>query len=180
LIFQTRLGVSGILERPKINKIKEPGAYRLGDTGYRCLFPVHISQNRAGQGMIEFALMLPVLILVVFGALELGRAFFAYIAITNAAREGARVYTFRPDVTTASDVAAAVTKEVGSVPLVNVSNIASIDMGCGNAFGISVAPKACPRFEPIRVTVTYNHNLVFNFIFPQTIVLRRSAEMMVP
>ena len=39
---------------------------------------------------MEFALLLPILVLVVFGVLELGRAFFALVAITNAAREGAR------------------------------------------------------------------------------------------
>lgn len=34
--------------------------------------------------------MLPVLILVLLGAVDLGRAYFAYVSVTNAAREGAR------------------------------------------------------------------------------------------
>lgn len=47
-------------------------------------------QRERGQDLIEFALVLPLLFIFLFGALDLGRAFFSYIAITNAAREGAR------------------------------------------------------------------------------------------
>ena len=73
-----------------------------------------------GQSLIEFALLLPILVLIIFGVLELGRAFFAFIAITNAARRGARVFTFRPDVTTIGDVYDAVTFELGTSPLVDL------------------------------------------------------------
>jgi len=139
--------------------------------------------DRKGQGMVEFALLLPILVLIVFGVLELGRAFFAFIAITNAAREGARVFTFRPDVTTIQNINTAVTSEVGASPLVAPSNIASIQIQCGNSYtavATDAALKACPKEQPIRVIITYNHTLIFRLIFPQTLTLRRSAEMMVP
>jgi Flp pilus assembly protein TadG len=42
-----------------------------------------------GQSLVEFALLLPILALIIFGVLELGRAFFAFIAITNAPVKGA-------------------------------------------------------------------------------------------
>ncbi len=42
-----------------------------------------------GQSLIELALMFPVMILILVGALDLGRVFYAYITVTNAAREGA-------------------------------------------------------------------------------------------
>jgi len=136
-----------------------------------------------GQSLIEFALLLPVLALIIFGVLELGRAFFAFIAITNAAREGARVYTFRPDVTTLANITTAVNFEIGSSPLVSTSNIASIQARCGNAYTLvttDAALKACPKEQPIRVTITYNHDLIFRLFFPANLTLRRSAEMMVP
>jgi Flp pilus assembly protein TadG len=140
-----------------------------------------------GQGLIEFALLLPILVLIIFGVLELGRAFFAFIAITNAAREGARVYTFRPDVTTIGDVYEAVTFEIGTSPLVDVGKIASIQIQCGSTYGIAytvvfndTTKIACPKEQPIRTTVTYNHDLIFRLFFPATLTLRRSAEMMVP
>lgn len=42
------------------------------------------------QAMAEFALVLPILLLVVYGLLETGRLIFMYAAMTNAAREAAR------------------------------------------------------------------------------------------
>lgn len=41
--------------------------------------------------MVEFALALPLIVLLVFGAIDLGRAVYAYNTIANAARDGARV-----------------------------------------------------------------------------------------
>ena len=40
---------------------------------------------------MELALLLPVIVLILFGALEFGRVFNAWIVVTQAAREGARV-----------------------------------------------------------------------------------------
>lgn len=40
--------------------------------------------------MVEFALILPILLLLIFGILEYGRLFFAWISVENAARVGAR------------------------------------------------------------------------------------------
>jgi Flp pilus assembly protein TadG len=47
--------------------------------------------NSRGQAMIEFALVLPILLLVVFGATEFGRAWMAMNVLTHAAREGCRI-----------------------------------------------------------------------------------------
>ena len=43
-----------------------------------------------GASAVEFALILPILVILVFGIVELGLAFNQYITITHAAREGAR------------------------------------------------------------------------------------------
>ncbi|HLX35185.1 MAG TPA: TadE family protein [Candidatus Limnocylindrales bacterium] len=44
----------------------------------------------AGQGLAEFAIVLPIFLLVVFGMIDVGRVVWATDDITNAAREGAR------------------------------------------------------------------------------------------
>lgn len=152
-------------------------------TGIQDKVGLTIGKHRQGQGLVEFALLLPILVLVVFGVLELGRAFFAFIAITNAAREGARVYTFRPDVTTLANMRTAVDNEVSASPLVRPANIASMEVRCGSAYTAittDAALQACPKEQPIRVTVAYDHTLILRLVFPQTLTLRRSAEMMVP
>jgi hypothetical protein len=51
--------------------------------------------NRAGRGrgqaLVEFAMVLPIIVLLIAGFIEIGRAVFAYNTIANAARQGARV-----------------------------------------------------------------------------------------
>jgi Flp pilus assembly protein TadG len=44
--------------------------------------------SRRGQSLVEFALVLPVLVILLLGLLDLGRLYFAYVAITDAAGEG--------------------------------------------------------------------------------------------
>lgn len=46
-----------------------------------------------GQALVEMALVLPLLLLLLFGVIEMGRVSYAYISISNAAREGGRVAT---------------------------------------------------------------------------------------
>jgi Flp pilus assembly protein TadG len=60
------------------------------------LFPASAStrlrrRRRAsrGQSLVEFALLTPVLVMILALAADFGRAFTAYIAISSAAREGA-------------------------------------------------------------------------------------------
>ncbi|MCG1011539.1 pilus assembly protein [Tepidanaerobacter sp. GT38] len=48
-------------------------------------------KTERGQTLVELALVLPIIILILFGTLEFGRIFHSYIVITNAAREGARL-----------------------------------------------------------------------------------------
>ncbi len=45
----------------------------------------------SGQSLVEFALVLPMLLVLVFGIVEFGNAWRHYQLITNTAREGARV-----------------------------------------------------------------------------------------
>ena len=42
-----------------------------------------------GQSLLEMALIIPILLVLIIGALEFGRLFYTKIVITNAAREGA-------------------------------------------------------------------------------------------
>ena len=44
-----------------------------------------------GQSLVEFALVIPIIVLLVAAFVEIGRAVFAYNTIANAARQGARV-----------------------------------------------------------------------------------------
>ncbi|MEW6235489.1 MAG: TadE family protein [Candidatus Omnitrophota bacterium] len=48
-------------------------------------------REEKGSSTVEFALVLPALMLVIFGIFEFGRMFMTYQMLNSAAREGARV-----------------------------------------------------------------------------------------
>ena len=50
-----------------------------------------------GQAMVEFALILPILILLLLLAVDFGRVFFGWVAINNARRIAANEAAFHPD-----------------------------------------------------------------------------------
>lgn len=50
-----------------------------------------------GAAAVEFALVLPVLILLVFGIVEFGLVFNRWLSVTHAAREGVRTYSLTGD-----------------------------------------------------------------------------------
>ena len=47
--------------------------------------------DNRGQALVEFALLLPVVMLILIGIVEFGRAWQAKQTLTDAAREGARL-----------------------------------------------------------------------------------------
>lgn len=50
-----------------------------------------------GQSLVEFALLLPLFLLLVLGLFEVGRAVFYYAVLNNAVREGTRVAIVQSD-----------------------------------------------------------------------------------
>ena len=55
---------------------------------FKCFFL--FKKNNRGQSFVEFAIALPILVLLVLGIIQFGFIFNAYIQVTSAAREGAR------------------------------------------------------------------------------------------
>ncbi len=49
-----------------------------------------LGKRKKGQGLVEFALILPLLLLVILGIIEAGWLIWAYITVQNSAREAAR------------------------------------------------------------------------------------------
>ena len=57
----------------------------------RCRKASHSRRGGKGQGLVEFALVFPLIILVLAAIFDFGRAVYAFNTVANAAREGARV-----------------------------------------------------------------------------------------
>src|ERR1700730_2158829 len=69
------------------------------------------------QALIEFALVSPVLLLLLFGIVDIGRAVFYYDTVNHAAREGARTAVRASgQLPTNADVLATVTSQLIGAP----------------------------------------------------------------
>jgi Flp pilus assembly protein TadG len=128
------------------------------------------SRLERGQNAVEFALLLPVLFLILFGILDLGRLFFAAITITNAARDGARYGIEHPNDT--AGIQARVEAEAAGT---------GIDLSDSTLTTITrVCPSGCASQTPIRIEVTYTLHLIVPGIFGvDELPVRSYAEMMV-
>ena len=55
------------------------------------------THSRPGQSLVEVALVLPIIIMIMLGVLDFGRAFFTLVALHDAADEGASYASIRPN-----------------------------------------------------------------------------------
>jgi Flp pilus assembly protein TadG len=58
---------------------------------------INNTRGKRGQSILEFAITIPLLLLLLVGIFDFGRATFYYSSITNSAREGARYGIINPD-----------------------------------------------------------------------------------
>jgi hypothetical protein len=72
---------------------RRPGARLIGAIASR-------RRQRRGQSLVELAIILPVLLLLTAGAIDLGRAFFGAINLENAVKEGAFFGARQPECST--------------------------------------------------------------------------------
>lgn len=62
------------------------------------------ARNERGQALVEFAIVLPLLLLLLLGIVDFARAWNVFEVLTDAAREGARVAVVYQPSTTEQDV----------------------------------------------------------------------------
>lgn len=87
----------------------------------------------SGQSLVEFALLLPILMGVVIGIFEFGRAWNVDQVLTNAAREGARLAVV-PSTTSEGDVIGAIEAALTNAAL--DPSLATIDVeGMNDGYG---------------------------------------------
>lgn len=86
-----------------------------------------------GQALVEFALVFPIIILLVFGFIDVGRAVFAYNTLTNSARQAVRVA-----IVNQLDPSAAPWGCQANKPVEDPANPGWTWRGCGIASGASI------------------------------------------
>lgn len=96
--------------------------------------------NERGAVAVEFALLAPVLVMMLLGIMEFGRAYNVQISLSSAAREGVRVMAIN---NSATDARAAVKNATsGLQPVLADSNI-------------TISPTPCTSGAQVTVKVTY-------------------------
>ena len=53
--------------------------------------------TETGQALVEFTMILPIFLMLLFGLVDFGRGFYTWLLVTNAAREGARMGAVQSD-----------------------------------------------------------------------------------
>ena len=111
-------------------------------------------RSEEGANLVEFALVLPVLLLVLLGIVDMGFMFQRYEVVTNAAREGARLAVL-PGYGTA-DVQSRVVAYVsaGRVPTTGTNPDVLVE-------DVSIPVSGRPSMSAKRVTVTYTYTFQF-------------------
>jgi Flp pilus assembly protein TadG len=135
-------------------------------------------RSELGQSLVEFTLTSMFLAIVLVGIIDLGRAFFARIAITDAAGEGALFASYQPTCITSSNCADPNNviyrvRHATESPLVDWNKVAvQVEMPNGTSPGSTVI-----------VRVSYNFALITPFISNivggSTIVIRTDAAQMI-
>jgi Flp pilus assembly protein TadG len=108
-----------------------------------------------GAAAVEFAILLPLLLMLVLGTIEFGRAYNAQITLTNAARDGVRVMAIANDPTGAKTAAKSAAASVSTT-------IATSD--------ITLSSDACSTGTQVTLTIRYNLSTITGIAgpFPMT------------
>jgi len=132
-------------------------------------------EKKKGAAAIEFALILPLLLLLTFGIIEFSLILYDKAMITNACREGARQgIVYRTN--SAGDYSPLSAAEIEAVVnnyLYSGGSLRLISLGADNTPSITIISGAASTGEPllsVRVAYTYNFLVLPNFsaFFPGT------------
>lgn len=129
-------------------------------------------EGERGQSMVEFALILPLLLMLVFGIIEFGNAWRTSQLLTNFAREGARravVPNAPPDAQLRQDIQNMMTAN-GLSP-----SAANIEFECAGSAGGTCGSGASGQPETVRISYDYG----FDFFGPRfgSITLETESTM---
>jgi len=135
-------------------------------------------KNERGVELVEFALVLPFLLLCCLGLIEFGRAYYTYNILTKAVRDGARFASADRISTTGVIPAATVTNIKRVVVYGNTTGTGAPKIGNLATGQVSVTPESISLVENyITVGVAYPYAPLFRMIMPASITLSPTVKM---
>ena len=140
-------------------------------------------KKNSGQGLLEFAIVVLLLFMVIFGALVIGQIFHAKVVLNNAAREGVRYLSLHPmdNISSFSGTkTATVLEATNSGVILDTSDVTISASGTPIGCNVDVITGFCESGYQVEVTVGSTFTLAWEWLFPSTISIEGSASMMVP
>ena len=139
---------------------------RAGQSGLSQLTPAlraRLRPRSRGQALVEFALLLPVFLLLLVVAVDFGRLFFTYIQINNAAREGANFGRNTPT-DTIGIRNQAVGEKSGQAQV--GENAINLTTSCATDLGVPISCALAQGGTGAGSTITVAVNEPFRFLTP--------------
>jgi len=131
-------------------------------------------RSERGAQIVEFAIIMPVFLMLVMGALDFGRGYFSWIILTNGAREGARAAAIGWD---DPYVYARIQDALGGLPLDGASSCPlGPDPADWCAMATNTRDQGGSRGDPATVRLEYH----FRFLVPLVLGLAGIPDGMVP
>ncbi|MCB5272967.1 hypothetical protein BJG92_00479 [Arthrobacter sp. SO5] len=119
------------------------------------------SSSERGAAAVEFALIVPLLLLLLLGVVEFGRVFNAQLQLGAAARESVRVM--------------AVQKQAGPAVSAAIDGAPNLSPAL-TAGNVQITPASCAAATDVTVTITYSVTLLTG-LFGATVPLTGRAVM---
>ncbi|WP_255768018.1 TadE/TadG family type IV pilus assembly protein [Pseudarthrobacter sulfonivorans] len=121
-----------------------------------------MKHDERGAVAVEFAILLPLLLMLVLGTIEFGRAYNARVTLTNAARDGVRVMAITTNNVVAAKTAAA--NAAASVSSSITPSNVTVEV-CTSAS--SCAPvTACNPKDQVTLTISYTLSTITGIAGP--------------
>jgi Flp pilus assembly protein TadG len=120
-------------------------------------------RTESGQSLVEFIGFVTALLIILGGVLEIGRAYFAYVAIENGAGEGALYASYHPTWID-SDTSGGDQPQFENIVYRTTHESPSGIVDWNSARVTVEQPATLAIGEPITVSVTYSHTLMTPFI----------------
>src|SRR2546421_21565 len=137
------------------------------------------ARGHRGQALVEFALVSPILALLLLGAVDLTRAFYYYLALQNATRETARVLVDYPS--QYDDTSGCTAGHQEAFPYIDVSCAAGTLTISPAANGGASPPLRQPGHRVITVTAQYSfkpYTVLITLFTGSTLTLRAQTQML--
>lgn len=131
-----------------------------------------------GQALVEFALILPIFVLLLTGMLDFGAGLYSRMTVINAAREGARAAVTAADPASVNaTVTSAVANAANGMPVTATATCVAIATSPGPCnFGSGGGTLASPG-DAVDVRVDYTYHTFFPFLFGATFDVGSTVRM---